>query len=209
MALFDSRVRPSQQASDIAGLRGKLLTSVFPTVSPTTPANSPASPVAPTDANRTRAQAPAQQSAASRAAAAVSAKLAANPVKPVAAPVKSTRANSQMTQSAGTINTNFVNSAAAQGYTGVTPPNIYRGSQSGVTNPLNPTTLIGERNPNRSREFFRDNVFTPTNAQVRANLFAPVPAPGAILQSPAPAQVGVPAAQFPPRNQFLNYLFPR
>lgn len=220
MALLDSRIRPTQQASEIGSLRSTLLNSVFPTVSPVGPANSPASPVAPTAANRTRAQAAPQQSAASRAAQAVASKLAANPVPAKPTPVKSTRANSLLTESAGTINTRYVNSAAAQGYQNVTPPNILRGMVQGKEfNPMLSdnfrTNLFGAgffpgRGPDKTRESFRNNVFVPTAAQAQVNLFAPpVPPSSAILQQPLAPQVGVPINTFPPRNPLLNFLFPR
>ena len=193
------------QASALGGQRGALLGAVFPT--------SPVAPLAPTNATRTRAQGTAQKSAAAVAAEKVAARLAANPVKPVVAPVTPTRANTPATQSAGTINTNYINSATAQGYEGVKPPDIYKPGASrnsgGLSGLLRFGGMAGQQVDARTRESFRNNVFVPNPAQVRAHLFAP-PLPGASagLQQPLSPQVGVPAATFPPRQQFLNYLFP-
>lgn len=210
MALFNSTVRPSQKASDIGGQRGRLLQSVFPGLPIPSAANSPATP-ANTREFAMRAPTENHQSAATRAAQAVQLHLASNPIKPVTAPVKSTRENSPLAQSAGTINTNYVNSAAAQGFSNVAPPDIFRGAVAGRARESRissnfRTNLTANfspgQGPNRSRESFYNNVFTPTPNQVTANLFAPPPsAPG--------QQVGVPINTFPPRNQFLNFLFPR
>lgn len=200
--------RPTTEASNIPGLRARALQSVFPglpmpTSAGATPAaNSPATP-ANTREFAMRAPTPNHLSAAARAAQAVASHLAANPVKTPKPYVAPTRENTPLTQSAGTINTNYINSARAQGYNNVTPPNIFRGAREGVANPFTPGTTMGARNPTHDREFFRNQVFVPTAQQARLNLFSP-PTP------PAPTpQIGVPAPTFPPRNQFLNVLFPR
>jgi hypothetical protein len=204
---MSSAIPISQQASALGGQRGALLGAVFPT-----------SPVAPTDANRTRAQGVARKSAASVAAEKVAARLAANQVKPTVAPVRATRENTLATQSAGTINTNYTNSAAAQGYAGVKPPDIFRGMREGQEGNLFGVGITtGARDPLRSRESFRNQVFTPppssaifASPQQQAFLHSnPLPQASNILRQPLSPQVGQPAAQFPPRQQFLNYLFPR
>jgi hypothetical protein len=206
----------NSDASNIPGLRGRALQSVFPGMqmpgptanSPATPVSGPATP-APTREFAMRAPTPNHISAATRAAQAVAAHLAANPVRPATPYVPQTRANTAPTQSAGTINTNYVNSAARQGYANVTPPDIYRGSRPGTQLSETssgllgaPGSVIGGRGPAHPREFYQNQVFIPTPQQARTNLFNPpqVPNPSPMVPNPQPT--------FPPRNNFLNILFP-
>ena len=163
-------------------LRSRALQSVFPGLQlPGAPvATSPVAPAPPVN-NRANAMAnptPNHISAANRAAMAVAAHLASNPARPATPYVPHTRANTPLAQSAGTRNTNYVNSARAQGYNNILPP------------------------PNSART---NQAFIPTAQQARQNIFAIPPVPP--VPQPTP-QVPVPQPTFPPRNNFLNTLFP-
>lgn len=182
--------RPTNAPSDIPGLRNRALQSVFPGL---TGGPSPTGPATPANTRdfAMRAPTPNHLSAAARAAQAVAAHLAANPVRPATPYVAPTRANTPATQSAGTINTNYVNSAQTQGVNGVTPPNIYA--------PARNTVLPGLAHP---RNFYQNQIFIPTAPRANQPLFSPPPVPAPTPMVPNPQPV------FPPRNNFLNILFP-
>jgi len=194
-----------QNSAELPAQRARAFQSVFPGL-PGPIANSPQAPgpaAPPTRAQAMAAPTPNHLTAAARAAQAVAARLASNPPPPPTPYVAPTRANTPLTQSAGTINTNYVNSARAQGYNNVNPPDILaRGSRN---NSFQPAT-----GPLHDREYFRNQVFVPTAQQVRQNMFSPPPLmtpPVPPVQQPSP-QVPVPQPTFPPRNNFLNILFP-